>query len=170
MLAGARKREHLASPADSKLEVAMPVPKKAALKISINVDKKLKALWDDEQKKLAQASGEAAHGWDDRYEAIAAILEHEPPLYLAGGYSTDLEFIKQVVHEDKTSLYRNLRVAKYASPDEIERYTVSRLDLAIAIVETKNGGPLQERTPIAFDKLRCSFKDGTETVTRSLVS
>jgi hypothetical protein len=47
----------------------------------------------------------------------------------------------------------DLRVAKYASPDESERYTVSCLDLSITftIVETLNGGPLKgRRTPIGF--------------------
>lgn len=145
----------------------MPTPKKSAVKVTVDVDKNLKHLWEAEARKLTQASKGEASSWDDRYEAIAAILEHEPPLYLAGGFSTDADFIKKVVREDKSSLYRNLRVAKYANPSEVELYTVSKLDLAIAIVETRNHGPLKGRTPIAFEKLRFPFLDGTETVTRS---
>ena len=50
-----------------------------------------------------------------------------------------------------TTLYRNLRVVKYASADDIEWYSPSRLNLAIAYVEAVNGGP---RHRIHFDQLK----------------
>lgn len=37
----------------------------------------------------------------------------------------------------RKSVYRNMRVAKYPNPDDIEKYTTSRLDLAITFVEAK---------------------------------
>lgn len=131
----------------------------------MKIDKHLQALWKGEFAKLEKATSEGARDWDDRYEAIAAILDHQPPLYLAGGHSTDGAFIAAVVKEDKSSLYRNLRVARYASPADIEQYTPSRLDLAISLVEARNGGPLKARTPIAFDKLRFAVKEGEATTT-----
>lgn len=60
-----------------------------------------------------------------------------------------------------------MRVARYANPEEIEQYTPSRLELAISLVEAKNGGPLQGRTPIAFEKLRFAFKRDGKVVTRA---
>ncbi len=146
----------------------MPVPKKKPVaKVVVKVDQQLKALWEEATKKLSQATSAEAQDWDARYESIATILDHQPPLYLAGGFSTDADFIAKVVKEDKTSLYRNLRIARHASAEEIAKYTVSALDLAIAILESKNGAPLKGRTPIAFDKLRFSFKDTTGLVTRA---
>ncbi len=140
--------------------------KKTRKSVVVRVDRKLKALYDEAMAKLHAAQSEGAHAWDDRYEALGAIIEHEPPLYLAAGFSTDLDFITSV-GEDKTSLYRNVRVAKYASPVEIERYGASRLDLAIALVEAQNGGPLKARTPIAFEKLRFTVKVAGKLATKS---
>lgn len=136
--------------------------------VIVKVDVALKKLYAEAIRALERATAEGAKSWDVRYEAIGDIVEHEPPLYLAGGYSTETDFFAQVVQENRQSVYRNMRVAKYANPDEIEKYTTSKLDLAITSVETKNGGPLKGRNPIDFAKLRFAFKRDGKTVTKSM--
>jgi len=56
--------------------------------------------------------------------------------------------------EDERSVRRAIRVARYASPVEEERYTVSKLDAALAYLDAKTGGTVQGRLPVAFEKLR----------------
>ncbi len=126
----------------------------------MKVDTALQALYRETLHHLEQATNEGAQAWDQRYEAIAEMLEHQPPLYLAGGFSTDADFIAQVVQENRQAVYRNVRVAKYATPTDIETYTARRLDLAIAIVEFKNGGPLKAHTPLDFARLRFPVPKG----------
>jgi hypothetical protein len=144
------------------------LPKKRPAKVVVKIDKSLQTLWKQLLAKLEKASSEQARDWDERYETIAAIMNHAPPVYLAGGYSTETAFIAGVVKEDRSTLYRNLRVARYANPADIARYGATKLDLAISLVEAKNGGPLKAHTPIGFDKLRCTFKEGDQVVTRPL--
>lgn len=151
----------------------MPKPKtkpvKRSAEIVVKVDASLRKLWNDASERLTRATSEGAQAWDDRYEAIGEILEHQPPLYLAGGFATDQAFLKEVVAEERTTIYRNVRVAKYASAKEVERYGSSRLDLAITFVETKNGGALKGRTPIDFAALRFSTPGGKKSLIEASV-
>lgn len=142
--------------------------KKRNLVVKVDVDAALKRLYTEALKRLEVATAEGAQSWDRRYEAIADILEHNPPMYLAGGYSTEAAFLTKQIGENRQAVYRNIRVAKYANADDIEKYTPSRLDLAITFVETKNHGPLKGRTPIDFAKLHFPFKQGDTLVSKTL--
>lgn len=128
-------------------------PKTPAKPVVVKIDAALARLYRDALSRLTRASTEGARSWDARYEAIAAITQHEPPLYLAGGYSTEGQFFEAHVHEDRTSVYRNMRVAKYATAADLERYGASVLDLAIAYLEATHG-PTNGRAPVDFEKLR----------------
>lgn len=141
--------------------------KKRSAEINIKIDRKLAAAWRAARAKLAKVSKEGAQDWDARYELIGAILEHEPPLYLAGGYATDADFIDQEVHEDRSNLFRNVRVARFASATDVQAYGPSKLDAAISLLEVQNGGPLKHGAPVDFARLRCTFTDGGQTVTKS---
>lgn len=136
--------------------------------VTVKVDAGLKKLWTTALSRLKDASAQGARAWDVRYEAIADIVEHNPPLYLAGGMSTEAQFFEREVGESRQAAYRNMRVAKYASPADVERYTPTRIDLAITWVEARNHGPLNGHTPIAFDKLRFAFQQDGKTVTKGL--
>lgn len=116
--------------------------------------------------RLVKASKEGAQDWDTRYETITTIPD-EPPLYLAGGYSSDGDFIEQVVHEDRATVYRNMRVAKWARSADIELYGASKLDLAITLLEAEQGSPLTRGAPLDFARLRVTFKDGAKSVVRA---
>ena len=80
-------------------------------------------------------------------------VEHEPPLYMFGGYKSVAAFFEQRLHTDKRTAERNIRVAKYASPADEERYGATNLDAGIRWLEAKHG-PLGGRMPVAWDKLR----------------
>ncbi len=136
--------------------------------VVVKVDASLKRLYAEALDQFEHASAEGAKSWDRRYEAVAEIIEHSPPLYLAGGFASEGDFFAQVLRENRQSVYRHMRVAKYATPDDIERYTSSRIDAAITFVETKNGGPLKGRNPIDFAKLRFAFKREGKIVNKAL--
>lgn len=144
------------------------MPKPIKKPVVVKVDATLKKLYAETLHRLNEATNEGAKSWDHRYEAIAEILEHEPPLYLAGGFATDADFLAKQVKENRQAVYRNIRVAKYANPEDIERFTAARLDLAISFVETKNGGPLKGRTPIDFERLHFPFKQDGKRISKNL--
>jgi hypothetical protein len=138
--------------------------------VAVRIDPALQKLWREASTALAVATSQGAAAWDTRYETIAEIVEHQPPLYLGGGFSTDRAFFEKVVGEDKSTVYRNLRVAKYATPTELEAYGASKLDSAITFVETQNGGPLKGRTPIDFKALRFSTAGGKKSLADASVA
>jgi hypothetical protein len=139
-------------------------PKKKQAAVVVKLDANLRTLWADASSRLTRATEAGAAAWDERYEAIADIIEHRPPLYLAGGYATDKAFFEKAVGEDSGTVYRNIRVAKYASAKELELYGASRLDAAITWVETRNGGALKGRTPIDFAALRFATPSGRKSL------
>ena len=102
--------------------------------VTVTIDASLKKLWLEASEVLSRATAEGAQAWDARYEAIADIVEHQPPLYLAGGFATEKAFFENSVGEDRNTVYRNMRVAKYGTAKEVEAWGPSRLDAAIAFV------------------------------------
>jgi len=132
-------------------------------KVEVTVDRALKDRWEELLAKLTDAKHEGAGAFDVQWETVGAIVEHEPPLYLAGGFSTIRDFLEKHVGENERTARRFIRVAKYASPAEEAKYGVSKLDRAIAYVEAKAGGPAKERLPVAFDKLRVPVESGGKT-------
>jgi hypothetical protein len=52
------------------------------------------------------------------------------------------------------SATRMMRVARYASPLEEEKYGIALLDAALGYIEALTSGPVQGKLPVAFDKLR----------------
>ena len=121
-------------------EIVLPV---------IKVDLKLKARWEAALRRL-----KTAKRWHARYAAAAEILRHDPPLYLAGRISSDREFIARELKESRPSAYRNMRVAQLATERQVERFTASRLELAITYIEAKTGRALERRGDINFERLR----------------
>ncbi len=132
-------------------------------KVEVTVDRGLKDRWVALLAKLEDAKREGAGAFDEQWETVGAIVEHDPPLYLAGGFATVRDFLEKHVGENERTARRFIRVAKYASPAEEAKYGVSRLDRAIAYVEAKAGGPAKERLPVAFDKLKVPVEAGGKT-------
>lgn len=145
-------------------------PKKSAPKkpsatpdVVVKVDAKLKKAYDTLVAVIADASRHEKLDFDRRWEAAGAIVEHDPPLYVVGGHRNQEEFFRAVMKEEPRTARRYVRVAKFASPTEEERYGVQILDAALGFIEAKLGHPLEHPPlPIAFDKLRVPVSDGTK--------
>ncbi len=137
--------------------------------VEVKVDRALKRAWDAARHKLAEAKREGAGAFDTLWETIGIIIDHHPPLYLAGGYATAKAFLADFVEENERTAQRLIRVAKYASPDEEAKFGVSKLDAAIAFIEAKAGAPAKGRVPVDFAKLKIPVVREKETRNVSLV-
>ena len=167
---GTMKKSRTKTPRKTKALVSGPsTPKRARTHklsrrpsvkdVQVAVDPALKAAWDELAARLSAAMGVGAKAFDELWEAAGEAIEHEPPLYPFGGYKSPAEFFEQHLRTDARTAQRNVRVAKYATPDEEETYGVTNLDAAIAYIIAKFG-PIQARLPVAFDKLRIEVRDG----------
>ena len=123
--------------------------KPSARDVKVAVDPALKKAWDAIAKRLDAAEHAGAEAFDELWEAAGEAAMHDPPLYVFGGYKSAAEFFEQRLHTDKRTAERNIRVAKYASPADEERYGATNLDAGIRWLEAKHG-PLGGRTPVAF--------------------
>ena len=134
---------------------AKKLPAKTPADIRVPVDASLKKRYDVLRKQIEDAKAKGSRDWDALWEAAGAIVEHDPPLYVVGGYKNDREFFDQVIGENARNAYRNVRVAKFASPAEETKYGISKLDAALSYIEAKLGAPLAHPPlPVAFDRLR----------------
>src|SRR5262245_57329740 len=90
--------------------------------VTVTIDRALKAAWNRAEAELEATKIEGARAWDRFWETVGTIIDHSPPLYLAGGVSTDREFFaKYADGVDVRVARRNVRVARLASPDEEAR-------------------------------------------------
>jgi hypothetical protein len=122
---------------------------------TVRVDPALKRAYDNLIALISKASAKEAEDFDTRWEAAARIVEHEPPLYVFGGYKSADDFYRKVMNEEPRNARRFMRVAKLASPRDEETYGVSKLDAALAYVEAKLGHPLEHPPlPVHLSRLR----------------
>jgi hypothetical protein len=123
------------------------------------VDRALKSAWERLAKAIAAASAKESADYDRLWEAVAEVVEHDPPLYLAGGYRTATEFYAKHLHVDLRTGTRNVRVAKHATPADEAKYGPAKLDAALSYVEATHG-PLKGALPVAFDRLKIATGRG----------
>ncbi len=138
--------------------------------IVVKVDPNLKRLYHAAIKLLAAASAAGAVAWHRKYECVAGIIGHTPPLYMAGGFATDEAFFRKILQESRQSALRNLKVARLATPADVARFTPSRIGLAVSYVEAKTKAPVQGRSTVDFDKLKIQFNQGGKVVTKSILT
>jgi len=138
------------------------------VQVEIKVDRALKTKWDESVRAIQEAKREGAGAFDVLWETVGAVLDNDPPLYLAGGIATAREFLTKLVGENERTARRLVRVAKYASPAEEAKYGVSKLDAAIAFVEAKAGAPVKGRVPVAFAALRIPVERDGKALRASL--
>ncbi len=122
--------------------------------VAVKVDARLKKLWDKTLADIREAQQKGAGSFDRLWEAAASVVDHDPPLYVLGGYASAAEFFDQVLHEDERAARRFIRVARYATPAEEDKYGTSVLDAALGYVEARIGKPLDGPLPVAFDRLK----------------
>jgi len=101
---------------------------------------------------MRRASRKEAAGFDSYWEAVGEILDAE--LYVAGGYESAKAFVADEVKETLRTAQRNVRVAKYASPADEQRWGTTLLDAALAYVEAKAGGPIKGKLPVRFEAMK----------------
>lgn len=129
----------------------------------VAVDPKLKKRWDTLSAQIAAAIARDASAFDERWEAAARIVDHDPPLYVFGGHASAAAFFRDVMHESPRNAQRFVRVAKVASPRDEATYGVHLIDRALAWIEAKRGEPLDGALPTPLAKLRITIeRDGKE--------
>lgn len=136
--------------------------------MKVKVDGKLKKQWDETLGVIQKAKAQGADAFDELWEAVARVVEHDPPLYVIGGYGSPKEFFEDVLQEKERTARRFMRVARYASPHEETKYGTTVLDAALAYIEATTGGELSGPLPIAFERLRIPVVRGGATVRLSL--
>ncbi len=129
---------------------------------------KREKLWERHRRVIAKAIARDPHAFDERWEAAAAIIEHEPPLYLIGGHQNAADFLRAVLREAPRTAFRNIRVAKYASAAQREKLGVSKIDAALSFLEAKTGKPLGKSLPTELKKLRIPVADRGRKATVTL--
>ena len=128
------------------------------------VDRALKADWDSARAIIAAAGHKEAVDFDRKWEAVAAVIFNEPPLYLAGGFATEKDFFDKFMEIDPAQGKRYARVARFASAAEIELYKPAKLDALVGYLEAKAGGPIHGKLPVSLDRVRVPVKDGTASL------
>ena len=126
----------------------------ASATVGLTIDADLKRRWKKAAAVVADAKHRGMSAFDELWEAVAEISDHEPPLYLAAGCATFKAFLAEYVGEDERTAKRNMRVARFASPEEETKYGVSKIDAALSYLEAKAGTQLKGRLPVAFDRLK----------------
>ncbi len=131
--------------------------------LSFHRDAQLKRLFETAMKRLRGAA--TAH---TRYAIAASMMNHEPPLYRLGGYKTESAFIAHVLKEGRATAYRKLKVAALASPKQVARFGLTRLELAIRYIELQRHRRLERPTDIDFERLRIMGEPLIEVSPREL--
>lgn len=136
--------------------------------VSVKIDASLKRRYDGLATIIRASKKRGASAFDALWEAVGEILEHEPPLYVVAGYRDAAEFFREELGETRRNGFRFVRVAKFASPREEEKYGTTKLDAALSYLEAKLGAPLAHPPlPIAFDRLRIPVASGTKGAKRT---
>lgn len=137
--------------------------------IAVKVDASLKRRYDKLLAEVTAAQHKGASAFDALWEAVGAIVEHDPPLYAVAGYRNDAEFFEECLGESRRTAYRSIRIAKFASPRDEEKYGGTRLDAALTYLEAKLGSPLEHPPlPVAFDRLKIPVQRDAKTARVSL--
>jgi len=136
--------------------------------VVVKVNSGLKKLYLAAMAALHVVRADTAAAWHRRYLIAADIIEHTPPLFLAGSYATEAAFFGSGLEESPQAVYRNIRVSKLATPAEITRYSATRLSLVIAYLEAVNKEPIRGPGSVQFAKVRIQLKNGSKTVSKAI--
>jgi len=123
-----------------------------AVSVEVRVDPERKWRFERLLGQMRRAGRKETAGFDEFWETVGEILDGE--LYVAGGYETARAFVAAEVKETLRTAQRNVRVAKYASPNQEQRYGTTLLDAALGCIEAKTGGPVRGKLPVRFEDLR----------------
>ncbi|HEY1954052.1 MAG TPA: hypothetical protein VGH28_00520 [Polyangiaceae bacterium] len=133
--------------------------KKPTLAAVPKIDPKLEGAWKKIEHRIEDAAARGAEAYDELWEAVAAAVHHNPPLYVFGGYESETDFYRRALHTDLRSAQRNQTVATHATPKEEEDYGQSNIAAALDYLAAKFG-KLGATLPVAFERLKIPVRDG----------
>jgi hypothetical protein len=87
-------------------------------------------------REITLAERDELRGWDRKWEAVATVLAKKYFLF-DDETPNAAAWMKKHTREEYRTGARNARVAKLASPDEEQRFTVTKIDLAYSIDEAR---------------------------------
>jgi len=125
-----------------------------------------KRAWEKALESLARAQARETRDWDALYETLGSILDHDPPLYLAGGFKTAREFLaKRFSDEDERTVRTKVKVARYFTPEDEAKFRLSRLELLVEYKTALAKGKLPPAAKIdpARERVRIPYGTGGST-------
>jgi hypothetical protein len=131
----------------------------AAATVLVPVSPALERAWEKLAHEIDSSAEKGASAFDELWEAVAHVIDHEPPLYVFGGYKTAADFFEHRLHVDTRTAQRNIRVARYATPQEEAEYGATNLDALIGYLEAKHG-KLNSALPISIARMRIPITNG----------
>ncbi|AKF05131.1 hypothetical protein [Sandaracinus amylolyticus] len=111
-------------------------------------------------REIEDASRDEMRGWDRKWEAVGRILAKQ--LWVAAGVGSPDQWIAKVLKESRRTVYRNVKVARYASPDDEKRWGSALIDAVVAYLEAKHG-EIDGRLPVRLEAVRIPVVRGGET-------
>ena len=148
--------------AAKKTGASKPKAGKSDLKEAL-VDKALKKRYQDALSRYRAATTAETARWDERFEALAQIIDSDPPYYLAGGYATTREFLKaEAPNETERGVSMGIRVAVHFDAADEQRYGITNLDALLGYLEAEAGGKLG-RAKIHPERQTIRIKQGKGT-------
>lgn len=119
------------------------------------IDRTLKREFDAAMKALEAASLAETTQWDAKWEAVGTILDHDPPLYLAGGFRSLKAFAaKHLQAAAPETIHISVRVARHFDAAAEQRYGTAKLALLLDYLEASNG----TLPPAALDPSRTKVR------------
>jgi hypothetical protein len=115
------------------------------------VDPAKKKRYDALVAEIAASDLDEMRGWDRKYEAVGTIIDER--LYLLSDHGTAKQWVEAVLGEGYRQAMRNIRVARYCSPEDEHTYTPTKLDAAITYLEARTHGPVKGRLPVKLASL-----------------
>ncbi|MDB4927692.1 MAG: hypothetical protein JWM10_176 [Myxococcaceae bacterium] len=143
-------------------------------------DLALKRDFERALKALEAASAAESEQWDAKWEAVGAIVDHEPPLFLSGGFRSVKAFsAKHLGSASLETIRTSVRVARHFDAAAEKRHGTAKLAVLLDCLEAAGGalpeaaidpartrvrvrrGRAFERVPFAtltFDELRAAAR------------
>lgn len=125
----------------------------SALLASAAVDPAAKKAYEGLLREIEDADRDAMHGWDRKYEAAGEVLEKK--LFLLSPHGTAAKWCQAMLGgETYRSVLRNVRVARFCSPDDEHKYGTAKLDAVLTYLEAKTHGLKQSGVKVSLSALR----------------
>jgi hypothetical protein len=132
----AAKKCTSAAPKRAKPSTAAAVDGESVDATTVVAPAKARSEYESLLREMAAAERDELRGWDRKWEAVAAVLTKRYYLFDDEANTAPL-WMKKHAHEEYRTGFRNARVASLASPDEEQKYTVTKIDLAYSIDEAR---------------------------------